>query len=185
MIVQSLPKRYDSVAILLHWLIGVSILAVGLVELFRRDIFAKGDPIRDALGAIHQPAGTVIFALILLRIVWRLTHPAPALPGTMRGWEMTVAKLTHLCLYAAMIAVPILGIATTFARGKPIDFGLFQIAGPAFAVLSKEGARTAKDIHEWLGQAILALAFFHAAAGLWHHSGRRDDVLTRMLPQRS
>ena len=84
-----------------------------------------------------------------------------------------------------MVAVPVLGLVTTFARGKPIDFGLFQIAGPAFAVMSKEAARTAKDIHEWLGQAILALAFYHAAAGLGHHYVRRDDVLTRMLAGRS
>jgi hypothetical protein len=76
------------------------------------------------------------------------------------------------------------GIATTFARGRPIDFGLFQIASPTDLATGQNVARTLKNVHGWLGEAILVIAFFHALATLWHHYIRKDDVLTRMLPGR-
>jgi cytochrome b561 len=41
-----------------------------------------------------------------------------------------------------------------------------------------------KEVHEWLANGLLAVAALHAAAALWHHFVRRDDVLTRMLPGR-
>ena len=44
--------------------------------------------------------------------------------------------------------------------------------------------KSMKSAHEVLGQAVLGLAFIHAAAALWHHYVRKDDVLTRMLPKR-
>lgn len=180
------PARYDAVAITLHWLIGIAIIVAGTAELLRGELFPKGHAVRVFLGAIHPGLGTVIFALILLRLLWRVTHPAPALPDDMKGWEVLTAKITHLALYAAMIAVPVFGILTQFARGKGIDLGLLQIAPPAvLAGLGRETARALKEVHEFLGQAILALAFLHAVAAIWHHHVRKDDILTRMLPVRT
>lgn len=180
------PARYDRVTIALHWLVAVGIIGVGLGEWLREPLFARGSAPRVFLGAIHQPLGLVVFALILLRIVWRLGHKAPALPANMAGWEVALAKLAHLALYAAMIAVPMVGIAAQFARNRGIDFGIFQIPVPSgFAGTSKETASSIKGVHEFLGQAILLLAFAHAAAAIWHHHVRKDDVLTRMLPERS
>ena len=104
------------------------------------------------------------------------------MPESMRNWEKVAAKLTHYALYAMMAAIPITGIAYTLARGRSIDFGLFQIVYPLDQFIGKGAARTLKNVHEFLGQAVLVLAFLHAAAALWHHYIRKDDVLTRMLP---
>ena len=103
--------------------------------------------------------------------------------GTHR-WERWAATLSHLALYAAMIAIPLLGIVFTLARGRPIDFGWFQIVYPLDHVVGTATMKFLKGLHEWLGQAILGLALIHATAALWHHYVRRDDVLTRMLPRR-
>ena len=121
---------------------------------------------------------------MLIRIVWRLTHPAPVPPAGTPRWERWAATLSHLALYAAMIAIPLLGIVFTLARGRPIDFGLFQIVYPLNHIIDAATMKAMRTTHEWLGQAILGLAFIHAAAALWHHYVRRDDVLTRMLPRR-
>jgi cytochrome b561 len=102
----------------------------------------------------------------------------------MRPWEQFAAKLTHYALYAMMIAIPLTGIAYTFARGRPIDFGLFQIVYSLDQSVSRAAVQTLKGVHKFLGQAILAVAFVHAAAALWHHYVRKDDVLIRMLPGR-
>lgn len=177
--------RYDSVSIALHWIIGIGIIVVGLAEMLRGEIFARGSAPREFLKVLHEPAGIVLLALIALRIVWRLLHRPPELPGDMRPWERLAAKLVHGLLYALMVAIPILGLATTFARGRPIDFGLFQIAPPAMLAASRGTARFIKEVHEATAQAILALALLHAASAIWHHHVRKDDVLTRMLPERA
>jgi cytochrome b561 len=39
-------------------------------------------------------------------------------------------------------------------------------------------------IHRWLGDVLIWLAGFHAAAALYHHFWRRDTVLLSMLPRR-
>ena len=171
--------RYDTVSIVLHWSVGISIIAIAAIELLRGEIFPKGSYFREALKALHDPAGTVVFALVMLRLLWR-----PAMPESMRNWEKGAARLTHYTLYAMMLAIPLTGIAYTLARGRPIDFGLFQIVYPLDHLFDRSAARTLKSVHEFLGQAVLALAFLHAAAALWHHHIRKDDVLTRMLPIR-
>lgn len=180
---QTSPSRYDRISISLHWTIGLGIIAIAAVELLRGELFAKGSVPREALKALHEPAGIIIFGLIMLRLFWRATHDAPALQG-MRDWEQLTAKLTHWSLYLLMVAICLSGIATTFARGRPIDFGLFQIALPWDVAISRNVARSLKNIHGWLGEAILVIAFFHALAALWHHYVRKDDVLNRMLPGR-
>jgi cytochrome b561 len=177
-----MPRRYDTVSVFLHWSIGIGIIAIALLELLRGGLFPKGSVMREGLKAFHEPAGTVIFALILVRLLWRSLHNPPELPETMLPWERLAAKLTHLLLYGLMVAIPLVGMAATFARGRPIDFGLFQVSLPLGSGISRSGARSLKELHEFLGQAVLAVAFVHAAAALWHHYVRRDDVLTRMLP---
>jgi cytochrome b561 len=162
--------------------VGISIIAIAAIELLRGEIFPKGSYFSEALKAFHEPAGTVVFALVLLRLFWRSAHSSPAMPESMRSWERIVAGLTHYTLYAMMVAIPLTGIAYTLARSRPIDFGLFQIAYPLDHLFDRSAAGTLKNIHELLGQAVLALVFLHAAAALWHHYIRKDDVLTRMLP---
>jgi cytochrome b561 len=181
--VEILSRRYDSVSIRLHWLIAIGVIVVGLAEMFRGDLFAKGSAPREILKALHEPVGLVIFVLIVARIMWRLAHTPPTMPSDMRSWEIFAAKLTHVTLYALLIAVPLLGLATTYVRGKPISFGLFQIAVPVGTVVAKDTARLIKGAHELTSQLILAVAFVHAAAAIWHHTVRKDDVLTRMSPR--
>lgn len=179
---QKLPNRFDTVSIILHWSVAIAIIAVAAIELSRGEVFPRGSFLREALKALHNPAGAVVFGLILLRILWRFAHPAPAMPRGMRPWEKVAAKLTHYVLYLIMVMIPLTGIAYVLARGQSIDFGLFQIAYPLDSVVSRSTSRALKTAHEFLGQAVLALAFVHAAAALWHHYVRKDTVLTRMLP---
>lgn len=178
------PARFDRVSIALHWSIGAAIIAVAAIEILRGELFPKGSYYREALKVFHDPAGTVVLALVLLRLIWRSTHAAPAMPVSMRPWEMFSAKLTHYVLYALMVMIPLTGLAYTLARGRPIDFGLFQIVYPLDHIINQDAAGTLKHVHAFLGQAVLLVAFVHAAAALWHHYVRKDDVLVRMLPKR-
>lgn len=180
----STSDRYDRLTIALHWTIGIGIILIAAAELIRGE-FPKGSAMREGLKAIHNPAGTVVFVLVLLRIAWRFADQRPhGRPGAAR-WEAMAARAMHMAMYVMMIAIPLLGILFTFARGRSIDFGPFQVALPLQNVIPKAAMKVMRELHEFTGTAVLGLALVHALAALWHHYLRKDGVLLRMLPART
>lgn len=175
---QKRASKYDNVTVLLHWAIGIGIIAIGILEITRHE-FPKGTLIREGLKPLHQSAGTVLFALILVRIMWRTTFGTTVAAAKRMDFSAYAAKLTHLALYVMMVTLPLLGMLSVFARGKSIDFGLFQIVMPLGNVIGAYSGLL-KSAHETLGYGILLLAFVHAAAALGHHYLLKDDVLKRM-----
>ncbi|WP_342650794.1 cytochrome b/b6 domain-containing protein [Pseudomonas sp. REB1044] len=79
--------------------------------------------------------------------------------------------------------------------GAPTDFGLFSVTGfdstALFVWISKtfdlsyEAFEAPLDVvHHFLGKWVAwVVVALHIAAAAFHHWGRRDDVLKRMLPQ--
>lgn len=69
-------------------------------------------------------------------------------------------------------------------RRHPFGFGIFDI--PFLPVAqSWSAAGTAKFVHTNLVWLMVGLAILHIFAALKHHLIDKDDVLTRMLPQKS
>jgi cytochrome b561 len=81
-----------------------------------------------------------------------------------------------------MAAVPLLGVLAAFARGRPLDLGVLQIASPFVGGLARPTRHLIKELHEFAANALIAVAFAHAAAALWHHYIRKDGIMSRMLP---
>lgn len=166
---------YTRVAILLHWTIAALIianLAIGLLS----DAF-KGVPLMP----VHKAIGISVLALSVLRLLWRLGHPAPPFPRSIPAWQRAASALTHGALYALMILLPLTGwwFVSAAAQRRPLDwFGLFPI--PYLPVHQAGGAM--HEAHELLGWAMLALVVLHVAAALKHHVIDRDPILTRMAP---
>jgi len=67
--------RYNSVAIVLHWLIALSILAL-LVVGWTAVLLPQGEPVRPSLFAAHKSLGLTVLVLTLARIAWRLSYRA-------------------------------------------------------------------------------------------------------------
>ena len=173
--------RHDRVSMALHWTIGIGILLLAGLELFRGE-FPKGHFIREGLKPIHMPFGVILFGLILARVVWRFTGAkAPATHD--KGAGALAAKLVHLALYALMLGLPLLGMIYVFGNDKAVDFGLFKLALPLKDMLGGI-AKSSRWLHETLGIAILVIAGVHAAAAIGHHYVLKDDTMRRMLPGR-
>lgn len=171
---------YTSSQKAIHW--AVFLLVIGLYGLtYVVDIFPRGDPNRDLVWWFHISFGLLLFALVILRVGLRLIRGAPELPSEMTQLERWLAKLAHLVLYALLVAIPVLGILLTWFRGDALSFfGLFTIPAP-FAP-DRATAGFIRELHSLCANLILILAGLHAAAALWHHFIRKDDVLRRMLP---
>lgn len=177
------PKRYSTVAIVLHWLLALVILTLFVVGVYMTDL--PFSPQRLKLYNWHKWAGVSFLALTLLRLLWRVTHRPPALPvavtRTMPGWQNRVYHATHHLMYLLFFAVPLVGWAYSSAAGFPIVwFG--QIPLPDLLPVNKELAELIKPLHERLALALIALAGLHIAAAMKHQWVDRDGLLARMLP---
>jgi cytochrome b561 len=94
-------SRYDAVAVALHWLIGVALLAQITFGFLLDEIAPRGTPSRSAVINLHKSFGLVLAVAILARLAWRLGHRAPPWPATMPEWQQRAAMWSHCALYTA------------------------------------------------------------------------------------
>lgn len=170
--------RYTLIARLLHWLTALGIVAAFGLALVFGDM--KLSPAKIALINYHKWIGVTVLGLVALRLLWRLTHPAPALPAAMAFWEKRLAHWTHGILYGLMFAVPLGGWLYSSAKGYPLVW-LGVLPLPPLMGKDLLLADLIKDWHAAGGWVLIGLALLHAAAALKHHFIARDDVLRRML----
>lgn len=171
---------YSAPARVLHWLMAILILAtipVGLVMV--QPGLDRG--LQNALFIFHKNIGVALLILVALRLFWRVIRPAPPLPATVPGWQARIAGLSHLALYALMVAVPVAGYVRVRAGGFPIE-ALDALGIPSLVPRSDALAEVAKTIHYGAGLAIAAVICLHVGAALFHGIVKRDGVLSRIWP---
>lgn len=179
--------RYTSVAIALHWVIALGIVAMLAIGLAMTHV--KLTPFTQfKLYQLHKSIGITILLAAALRLLWRVTHRPPALPDGMPGWEKGAAEGTHLLLYGLMIGMPLVGWALVSAAPLNIPTVLYGVIPwphiPIFAqwhIKAQAGPVLAR-IHAYGGYALIGFLLLHAGAALRHHLVLRDDVLRRMIP---
>jgi cytochrome b561 len=131
--------------------------------------------------SVHISLGVLLTAVILARIVWRLI-PGHQVSSLQLGWVRLASKGVHYLLYLLLIAQAGTGFAFRWAQGHAVEFfGLFGIPGP-YGQLARPDRRLLHEVHEYIGWAIVIIAFAHALAALYHHYVLKDRVLRRMLP---
>lgn len=175
------PQRYTGVAIGLHWLMAVALVGAFAMGLYIQEL--PFSPAKLRLISYHKWAGVTIFAVLLFRLFWRLTHRPPALPAAMPVWQKQLARATHDALYLLMFVIPLSGWLMSSAKGIPtVWFGLVPL--PDLLEKNTELGDLLKQIHLLLNLALVGTVIAHAGAALKHHFIDRDDILTRMLPAR-
>jgi len=180
-------QRYTAVAIVLHWAIGLAILAQLALGLAMTQLTIPPATL-FAWYQLHKSIGITVMLLVVVRIAWRLGHRPPPLPADLPVLERRAARGTHLALYAFMLAMPLTGWAMVSASVYNIPTVLFGLVPwphlPVLATLPDKGAYEGvfKTIHAYLGFALIAFVGLHIAAALRHQIFKRDAVLWRMLP---
>jgi cytochrome b561 len=179
--------RYTVVAIILHWVMALGILALAVIGLLM--VHAHLPLHRKfALYQLHKSIGITILLAAFLRVLWRLWHKPPALPAHMPQLEQLAARGGHLALYFFLFALPVTGWALVSASVLSIPTHLYGVIPwphlPVLSTLHNKAPVEAilKLVHRYGAWTLLAVVAGHAAAALRHHFVKRDDVLTRMLP---
>jgi len=177
-----IAHRYTGTAIALHWLIALLLLGQFAFGLALEDI-PRGTPARGYYVNLHKSSGILIGLLILLRLGWRLTHRPPPLPETTPGWQRTAARISHILLYACMLALPLSGyLASNFSKHGIKFFNVVRWApwGPDDKTLYAIFNST----HHLAALLLALLVAVHVLAVAKHMLIDRDGLLLRMWPRR-
>ena len=156
---------YTRFQIILHWAIALLILfqyvgseaiegfvsAVGITS-------ASSSAEIPLLARAHVLAGLLTFALMLVRILMRVTKGAPALPEDEDPKMKMVAHATHGILYLALLLTPISGALAWFGQIELAD-----------------------TVHLALKFVLLAFVALHVAGALYHQFILKNGLIKRMM----
>lgn len=172
--------RYGSIAQFLHWCTAIVVLVAF--------IYGPGGPEQRVYSStlefdrrLHETLGLCVFALTIIRLLWRTVAARPQAPAVAR-WMIVAAKAVQWLLYLLLLALPLTAITGAWLEGHPLTLLAGAEIQPWFGAAHDVGA-TFASVHKWLGDAIMWLAGLHALAALFHHVVLRDEVLATMLPR--
>ncbi len=194
-----LSTDYTKTAKVLHWLIAIGIFVMFGIGWFMADL-PKEAPKQMAydildLGVytwnlseeasprtfyfnLHKSIGVTIFALILIRILWRFTHKPPALLTSYKAMERKLANGAHHLLYLLMVALPVSGIImATYSKYGIKWFGINFLGGTD----NKPMRDLFKEAHEIIGLIMVTVIVIHILGALKHKFIDKDETLSRML----
>lgn len=168
---------YSLQARVLHWLTAALVLVMIPAGITMAN--APSGPLQDFLFHLHRSIGVVLVPIVLYRLVYRLTHPKPALPADIPPLQRLAAESVHWALYALLLVQPIVGwIATSAYRAPILVFWAFEL--PPIWPEDRAVSERVFVVHMTIGSVIALLLCAHIGAALFHHLIRRDAVLLRM-----
>ncbi len=195
---QNNASSYTKTAIVLHWLIAIGIFGMFALGWFMTDLPKEG-PKQMAYDVfnwgiytwqlaeeasprtfyfnLHKSIGITLFGLIVLRILWRVTHKPPQLLTSYKAWERKLANSTHHFLYLLMLAMPVSGLIMAVSS----KYGVKWFGMPFIKGIDNESLRDIfKETHEVIAVIILVMLVLHIGGALKHKFIDKDDTLKRM-----
>jgi cytochrome b561 len=183
-------ERYDSGARFLHWLVVLLLLAQIPAGILMIVPAVMGDfPVLpgveqstiDKFYILHKGLGAVLLVVILVRVLWRLTHKAPPFPDTMPPLEQRIARQTHAFMYVLMVVAGVTGYVHVIGLGFPIEL-LDWVGVPPLIPRMERLAVISSFVHRFTVIILIGVIGVHVAEVLRHHLIVKDGVLGRMWP---
>ncbi|EKD74287.1 MAG: Cytochrome b561 transmembrane protein [uncultured bacterium] len=177
MLIKNTSSHFGLVSIFFHWIMAILIIALLIIGIYMTRIPIS--PLKLKLFRWHKELGVLVFMLVILRLMWRLSNITPTL-SSLPLWERLAARSVHWVFYGFMFVLPITGWALSSAAGIPVSFfGLFIL--PNLVSPNEELRLLLTQIHMWLAYCLIAVLCLHIAAALKHHFINKDEILRRML----
>lgn len=184
-----MENKYSKTAIYLHWIIAVLMIVNVLLGWITDSL--PDAWIRFTIDT-HKSIGISVLCLVLMRVLWRIGHPPPALPDSFKPWEKKLSHLGHWGLYAMMLLVPITGwmhdSAWKDAASHPMQLfytipwlriGWIEQVEPVF----KEKLHDIfGETHELMSTVLVILFVLHILGVIKHKLIDKHSIMARMLP---
>ncbi|WP_020183136.1 cytochrome b [Methylotenera sp. 1P/1] len=194
----NVSNRYTKTAIVLHWLIAIAIFAMFALGWYMSELPKEGPKqmgfdlfdlgiytwqlseeatLRTFYFNLHKSVGVTLLALVIFRLLWRITHKPPALLSSYSAFERKLATGAHHLLYLLMVVLPVSGLLMTLYSKYGLKwFGLNFLPG----LDNKDLRDVFKESHEIIGIVILVVIAIHILGALKHKFIDKDTTLQRM-----
>jgi cytochrome b561 len=170
--------HYGPTAKVFHWLI-VALLAIQLPLGWLMPDIHRGMTPGIAM-SVHVSVGMTMLLLIVLRLLWRLTHPV-APETNLPPWQRVSSELVHWLLYIVVLLTTLSGWFQASAKGWTIYlFGAVPL--PHLVEQGSALGRSIGNLHATLTWVLLGLVGLHVVTAFVHLLVYRDGVMSRMLP---
>jgi cytochrome b561 len=170
--------QYGPTAKLFHWLIVALLIVQYLIGWLMPDLHRGMQP--GIPMTMHISFGLLIFVLIVLRLVWRLTHPVGP-DSSLPRWQRVSSEATHWLLYALVLATTVTGWLFASFRGWSVSF-FYLFPAPMLTSDNAAAGRAIDGMHQAMEWALLVFIGLHVLTALAHLFIYRDRVMQRMLP---
>lgn len=170
--------QYGSPAKAFHWAVVVLLVVQAPLGWIMQGL-RRGQP-PDTPLTVHVTIGMAIFVLIVLRFLWRLSHPVTS-ESSLPPWQRATSEWVHWLLYLVVLLTTLTGWLLDSARGTDAAF----VGGVPLPRLALQGSALGQAIGRWhatLVWVLVALVSLHVLAALMHYFVYRDGVMQRMLP---
>lgn len=183
-IMKKKSEYYTRTAQILHWLMAIIFIAAWIIGFYSGNFLSYdvNGSFKGSVITLHKNIATTIIFLVMIRIFWRYTHPAPELPNTMSPIMKRFAHLGHLALYFMLLALPITGCLFSWSAGHPAPV-LYLFNLPTLVAENPAITAIVKPLHVYISWAAGLLLTGHILAALKHHFVDKDNVLNSMTKQ--
>jgi cytochrome b561 len=172
-------KAFDPLIKIAHWFTLFLIVAVFSTAALVHDV---PNAWKLTLFQLHRSLGATIWIVTVMRLIWRQFARLPDWPPSLSNPMRTAARSVEYTLYGLLLLQPVLGLLYANAQGGRTGV-FFVLRLPPLIQRNDELAEQLLQAHGAVANLLLAVIALHAAAALFHHFIRRDEILNRMLPK--
>jgi len=166
----SAARRYGTVSRLFHW--GTALLVFLMIPAGIAMTSSGFEGISNQLFVFHKGTGTILLVLVVLRLLWRVTHaPPPPAPG-MSAVQARLADWTHTFLYLLLLVMTVSGYVRVVGGGFPIEL-LDRFGIPPLLPQMDAVAERASVLHKFTAYLFTAVISAHIAAAIHHGLAQR------------
>ncbi len=171
---KSTNTNYGAVAISIHWISAVLIIAA-LISGFRA-ANATDLAVKVQVLSVHAPLAIAVVFLTLGRLAWWwFADKKPSPLADTPNWQHKSASAVHWLFYIVIFGMGASGIGMLILSGAgPMIFGGAEGQLPDFWNFKP------RIPHAIGARLMVILLFLHIGAALYHHFILRDGILKRM-----
>jgi len=171
-------RRFPRILRIIHWSMALLVAAQFALVLVLHNLKSLefGKTVLD----LHRQCGTAVLLLILVRFALFFVVRGPRSEKSLPGWQSAASHLVHGLVMLALVAQPVLGMVTAWARGDDVTlFHLLKL--PVLLQVGNDQGVIMEGWHKWLAYGLIGLLAVHIAAVLFNHVVRRVPIVERML----
>lgn len=171
------PRTYGRITRGFHWLIAV-LVVVQISSVFLNFLW-KDNAFSQAVFPWHTTIGVSVLIGMLLRTLWALSQHRnrPIHEGKLQH----LAVYGHILMYLLLILMPLSGALLTWGMG----YGVYVFGSAWFEGADAPWAAGFGKLHGTFAWLLSAMIVGHVGMAMYHHFGRRDGTLRRMVGRES